>query len=257
MHFKKSTIFFIVALFIAIIVSFFAIERNSTLRGFRVEEEYDIRNCDQSKIRTGTHSSGVWTSRFEGNFCREFTGDVTNFEVTIDAKKGGFDTAIQKRNPAIRVDDVGSQTRVSSKIDVRLKGSGGWWVGPKFPIKANASQGLVGNYENYVIENSSLSPQGWDTSLKNKGSYLGQTNQDGGQYKHYLVKHKKWEQFWAVRQNYRDNGAVSIKPILNMWRKNGLPNEYINIVKANIETAGKVKGTIEMSKINIPTWSKP
>ncbi len=261
MHFKKNTILFIVALFIVIMGTFFAIERNSPLRGSSVKEvegEHNVRNCSKRGISTGAHRSPVWTnSQFEGNFCREITGDVRNFKVTIDAKKGGFDTAIQKRNPAIRVDDVGSQTRISSKIDVRLKGSGRWWVGPKFPIKENIRQGLSGNYENYVIENASRSPQEYHKDLTRRGTYLGQTNHDGSQYKHYYKDHKSWGQFFAIRQNYRSSGSVSIKPIINMWRKNGLPNEYMNFVRVNLETGGQVEGRVEMSKINIPTWSKP
>lgn len=217
-----------------------------------------IKSCTKERINIGDHKSSIWTKNFNGTFCREITGDVENFKVDLDAKSGGFDTSIFRQNKAIRVDDVvNSRTKISSKIDVsRLDGSAGnWWVGPKFPVKEKVSQGLPGNYENYVVENATRSPQEYHKRLTVRGGkYLGQTKQDGSRYKHYLRPSKNFEQFWAVRQNYRSDGSVSMAPILNMWRKNGLPNQYMNIVKTNVETQGKVKGTIEISNIDIPKW---
>lgn len=219
-----------------------------------------IKSCKKERLNTGTHRSTVWTNRkFAGTFCREIIGDVENFKVILDAKTGGFDTSVMRQNPSIQVDDlvVGGnfRTKVSSKINiVKLKGSGNWWVGPKLGTWSSPSVGTGTWHENYVVENASRSPQWYDKNFTGRGKYLGQTKQNGSRYKHYFVKHKSWGQFWAVRQNYRSDGSVSMAPILKMWRKNGLPNDYVSTVKVNVETSGKLKGTIKISQINIPIW---
>lgn len=239
-------------------INFLAIEGNTAFRGSRVEEvdnAFDIKSCKKEFLQFETYNSPLWLSdTFEGNFCRGITGDVKKFRVDIESEKGGFDTAIDKRNSVILVDDLVSQKSLFSKIDVRLDGSGWWWVGPKFAIKEDLSQGLDGNYENYVVENSSKSSKSLHERFTSRGTYLGQTYHDGSWYKHYYTKYNTWGQFWAIRQNYRNTGAVSLNPILNMWRKNGLPNEYIGPLRVNLETSGEVKGTVEMSEFSFPTW---
>lgn len=216
-----------------------------------------IRDCSKKRLSTGTHNSTVWTNkRFQGNFCRKITGDVKNFKVELNSKKGGFDTSVLRKNPSIRVDDLGIRTKIASKIDVKLDGSGKWWVGPKLPIRSSSSVGKGTWHENYVIENASRNPQSYHKTLTGNGTYLGQTNHNGSQYKHYLKPFKSWKQFWAVRQDYRSSGSVNISKILDMWRKNGLPNDYISAVKVNVETSGKLKGTVEISNINIPKWGQ-
>lgn len=239
-------------------VNFLALDNNVTLRGSRAEEAekaFDIKSCKKEFLDFGTYNSPLWLSdTFEGNFCRGITGDVEKFQVDIDSKQGGFDTAVDKRNSKIRVDELDSQVRVSSNINVDLEGTGDWWVGPKFAIKENLSQGLNENYENYVVENGSRTTQEYHKRLSFNGDYLGQTYHDGSWYKHYYTEHSTWGQFWAIRQNYRNTGEVSLKPILNIWRKNGLPNEYIGPLRVNLETLGQVSGTVKMSELDFPTW---
>ena len=246
-------------------VNFFAIADNHQLRGFKIEEvvkpdiNYDLKSCQlNNNIRAESYTSTIWTSKgFDGNACREITGEGTNSLVTVDIEEGGFDAGVARvgNTPGIRVDDVESFGKISSTVDVDLDGSGMWWVGPKIDFwKYRDTSTIDGWYENYVIENASRSPQEYHERLTNRGTYLGQTNHDGSTYNHYLATHNNWHQFFAVRQNYRSSGSVSMDTIIDMWRNNGLPNNYIGWLKTNIETSGEVDGTVEMSNINIPSW---
>ena len=240
------------------VVNFFAIDGNNPLMGSQAgsaKEAFDLTSCEKENVKLDNYNSPVWLGdTFEGSFCRGIIGDAEKFQVDIESTRGGFDTAIVRKNSALRVDSLNSQTKVFSTIDVALNGSGNWWVGPKFPIKEDVSQGLSGNYENYIVENASRTPSEYHQRLTNQGNYLGQTYQDGSWYNHYYTKHNTWGQFWAIRQNYRETGSVTLKPILNIWRNNGLPNKYISPLRVNVETSGKVTGTVEMSDLDIPTW---
>ena len=242
------------------VVNFFAIAENDPLLGFKIEEveEPDLTSCHLDYINVGAHTSTLWVSdTFDGNVCREITGDVTNYLVTLDIEEGGFDTGIARANntSGIRIDDVESFGKISSTVDVDLDGSGAWWVGPKIDFwKYRDKSILDGWYENYVIENASRSPQEYHESFTNKGAYLGQTNHDGSTYNHYLVPHKNWHQFWAIRQDYRSSGSVSMDTVIDMWKNNGLPDNYIGLLKTNLETSGEVNGTVKMSNIDILSW---
>ena len=214
----------------------------------------DIRSCQLDLIRIGDHESTVWSNNeFDGEVCREITGDVTNFSLTVDIEEGGFDTSIAAVNPRVRVDEV-NFGNMSFNVDVDLEGSGAWWVGPKIDIRKNKSGGTDGWYENYVVENASRSPEEYHERLTDDGIYLGQSDLDGATYRHYFTPHNSWNQFWAIRQDYRSSGSVNMDTIIDMWRDNGLPNDYITILKNNIETSGEVNGMVEMSGLDIPSW---
>jgi len=244
-------------------VNFLAIDgKNTLLYGSQVDEKFyyessqkdtiHIGSYDSRPYNIGSNHSSVWTTdSFDGNFHRQITGDGEHFKIDLEATTGGFDTAMIEVYRPTLVDDIDSQATISSTIDVKLDGSGEWWVGPKFSVKENVSQGLHENYENYVVENASRSPKSYHDRLSYMGTYLGQTVHDGSTYKHYYNEHNTWGQFWAIRQDYRDTGSVSLKPILNMWRNNGLPNHYFNNMRTNIETSGELSGTVEMSNIDI------
>lgn len=225
----------------------------SESRNFVVPEI--ITNCIKENIDTGLHNLPVWTSdSFEGTFCRKIIGDVDYLEITINENAGGFDTAVTINNSPTLVDDIAPGLMVSATIKVELENSGNWWVGPKFSVREDVSQGLEGNYENYVVENASRTPEEYDERLtRNDGIYLGETNQNGSIYKHYVKPHRTWDQYWAIRQDYRESGTVSLNPILEMWRNNNLPNEYLRTIRVNIETSGPVNGIATMTSINIPT----
>lgn len=245
------------------VVNFLAIEENSFLRGLSTEAAV-YNSCQKDLISTGVYHSTLWTTnQFDGNFCRQITGDAKHFEVNIEANSGGLATGVTRQNSIIRVDDMDSQARVSSTIDVALEDTRKWWVGPKMIIRNEYKyQGLDGNYENYVVENSSISPQQFHERLtklngqywETTGTYLGQTIQDGSMYRHYYIKYATWSQFWAIRQDYRNTGSVSLKPILNLWRNNGLPNAYIDDAKVIVEVSGEAHGNVEMSEIDITNW---
>ena len=244
-------------------VNFLAIDgKNTLLYGSQVDEKFyyessqkdtiHIGSYDSRPYNIGSNHSSVWTTdSFDGNFHRQITGDGKHFKIDLEATAGGFDTAMIEVYRPILVDDIDSQATISSTIDVKLDGAGEWWVGPKFSVKEDVSQGLHENYENYVVENASRSPESYHSRLSYMGTYLGQTVHDGSTYKHYYNEHNTWGQFWAIRQDYRDTGSVSLKPILNMWRNNGLPNHYFNTMRTNIETDGELSGTVEMSNIDI------
>lgn len=213
------------------------------------------RRCHQKTIKIEDYRFPVWMNdKFAGNFCRRITPNAERLELNLESQSGGFDTAVVKRNSQILVDDLASQSVISSTIEVALDGTGKWWVGPKFAVKQSGSRGLDSNYENYVVENASKTPQQQHERLTTLGRYLGQTKHNGSVYKHYYKEHKTWGQFWAIRQNYRDTGTVNLKPILDMWRKHGLPNEYVDAVRVNVETSGEVSGTVKMSELNFPSW---
>ncbi|WP_299184340.1 glycoside hydrolase family 11 protein [uncultured Aquimarina sp.] len=211
-------------------------------------------DCTTKTLATGVHRLPVWTSdAFNGSFCRKYQGDLDFLKITLNQTAGGFDAAVAITNPQTLVDNIKSNLTVSSTVNIHLEGEGNWWVGPKFSVKENISQGLEGNYENYVIENASRTPEEYHERFSSQGIYLGKTRQDGSTYRHYVTTHKTWEQYWAIRQNYRERGSVSINPILELWRNNGLPNEYLRTIRVNVETSKEIKGTITMKTLTIPT----
>ena len=213
-------------------------------------------NCSDERLELGTRGSPVWTSRaFEGTFCRDIVGDGESLTLTLDAREDGFDTAIVSEYNPVRVDDLRTTPLpVSATVAPEFSGSGNWWIGPKFSVRESAGQGLEGNYENYIVENASRTPEEYHERLTSEdgGTYLGETRQDGGVYRHYLVPHpyQPWEQFWAVRQVYRESGAVDLALILEKWRANGLPNQLIPQWRVNVETSGEVRGTLVMEDIS-------
>ena len=216
-----------------------------------------IRSDERDLMRIGKHESSAWfDNKFDGDVTREITGDVTNFSLTVDIEEGGFDTGIATANPRVRVDEI-DFGQMSSNIDANLDGSGAWWIGPKVDVRKNKSGGTDGWYENYVVENASRTPEEYhERLLDDGGTFLGETNYDGAIYNHYLTPHpfNNWNQFWSVRQDYRSSGSVNLDDIVDVWRDNGLPNDYVTMLRANIETDGEVFGQVEMDNINIADW---
>lgn len=211
-------------------------------------------SCDTEHLYTGERFSPAWTSGdFQGTFCREVTGDGEYLSLTLEVQQGGFDTGIAAQYEPTRVDDLSAPLPVSTTVTPQFSGPGTWWVGPKVLVLENTYyDGLDGEYENYVVENASQPPEHYHAWLGGDGKYLGETYQDGGVYKHYLVTYSSWEQFWAVRQDYRQSGAVDMAQILGMWRQHGLPNEYVGGVKANVETSKEIEGTLTMDSLSFP-----
>jgi hypothetical protein len=205
----------------------------------------------------GNYRSLVWrTDNFAGTHTRVL--NATNFNLVLDENVGGFDTAVVRMLPAVRVDEMISTFRVDFDFAISLTagGNGGYgeyYAGPKImvlPTPAWVQGGFW--WENYVVETSSISPKAWDTKLTaNGGKYIGTTTQDGSSYKHYVKPIDTWIQYWAIRQTYRNAGRVSVAPIFQLWRSKGLDNGYVIQVRLNLETAGDVSGTFAIRNYNI------
>lgn len=200
------------------------------------------------RIFSGDYSSPAWVSgEFEGQFTRTLTGNQLTF--SLDEKNGGMDTAVARTDlSGIKVDAVHPDLAVCSNLTV--DGDGFWWAGPKVSVNWRAmtdegkGEGIW--YENYIIDKASLTPdemENWVYDI-HKGDFIGTTEHDGSVYKHYLIHFKSWKQYWAIRQDYRDSGVTSIKPILNKWRELGLENRDFDGVKLNIEFHGPAKADV-------------
>ena len=84
------------------------------------------------------------------------------------------------------------------------------------------------------------------------GQYLGTKNHDGSRYRYYRNKHAEWDQFWAVREQYRTSGPVSLRPVLDMWRKGGMENRIINTIRMNFECSKKISGSLQIKDVRFP-----
>lgn len=207
------------------------------------------------QVLTGDYASYVWTSdRFAGSWTRSVAGAHDRYLIELDQSAGGFDTDVVRHgHPVQRVDELDPGLTVAATIDVRLRteGDGMWWAGPKFTVHDETTfQGFDGDYENYIVENASMSPEAFAERMFGGAQYLGETQQDGATYKHYLQSHGSgtWEQYWSVRQEFRDSGQVTVVPHLRKWRDSGMANEFVLIQKpANVETYGPMSGEVEIT----------
>ena len=181
-------------------------------------------------------NSPVWEHDFVGSKYRELSSN--GLFVDLEQRSGGFDTAIQGDYSIARVDQVSNDYAIAARLRVDGGGSGEWWYGPKLSVNwvtdCGDSNGCAGWFENYVIEKANISPAEYDARLGH--GYLGSTFQDGSEYKHYRTEFSNWVQFYAIRQDYRNRGTTTIKPIFEMWRANGLPNLRVDSVRINLET---------------------
>lgn len=216
---------------------------------------------DFEVIRDGGLSSPNWVSSdFEGSHFRELLDGSLNAYVT--STKGGFDTAIAGNAPKTTTKDVHPETFVEGRFHAFGEGQGDWWYGPKISInwQENGPQdGGGGWFENYVIDSASRTPAQMEAWLLNDyepdndaNVSIGMTEHNGSTYKHYLVYYRQWKQYWAIRQDYRNGGATSIKPILEIWsdydrglddQNDGLSMEDrpFDDVKLNVESNGVLK----------------
>ena len=204
-----------------------------------------------------------------GNFKGDYIGvtarpDAKALTVHLDST-GGFAAYVNEHVPnewdeILRVDDVHQNVTIGGKVKHNLGDKNRWATGPKVSARPCNEKSkckdiwVSGWYENYIIENSSWTPEQMHrryTKPEFNGKYLGKTYHDGSAYKHYTVMHPahgKWQMFWAVRQNYRESGKVHIAPILKKWRKNGMKNAYLDWVNYSMELfqEGPWVGTIKI-----------
>ena len=210
------------------------------------------------------------------NFNRTLTWEANSFEgdyiaiterpdakaltVHVDAT-GGFAGYVNEFVPqswdeSLRLDDVHQDVTIEGRVEHNfgddISNGSRWATGPKV-----SAIGESGWYENYIVENSSWTPEEYHEYYTEPGGYynaeyLGETYHDGSVYKHYSYMHPahgKWRMFWAIRQDYRESGEVHIAPILEKWRDNGMKNGYLDWVEYNMELFGKGpwEGTMKIS----------
>ena len=232
-----------------------------------IEEENNAPPANQESVRSCAYdsytplddrwSANYWESDiFEGQVCRAAAQDGSSLYADVDHTSGGWDIALTYNyKDHIRVDDIPAGFTVNGRIETNLTtvDNGLWWAGPKIDIRREGSSGLEGNYENYIIENASLSPDAFHNRLVSEGAdYIGTTTHDGATYKHYYDTHRDWSQYWAVRQGYRTAGGVSLRPVLQKWRNHGMRNDYIRNMRMNIEASRNSQGSVAISDFATP-----
>jgi len=200
----------------------------------------------------GPYISPVWTEDFVGSFQRDF--NPTSLTVTVNGTQGGFDTAFGTNyNDTSLVDDVHPDYFIRADFAVSGTGDGYWFVGPKIGVGWSEEPNNSGWFENYVVVNSSFSPTEFhQRNLEQGATYLGETTQGCDVYRHYVLPFGDWTQFWAVKQSYDEGGVIMMKPILDFWRDNGLPNKMIDSLRLNIETGGDIDLAVTISGIILP-----
>lgn len=205
------------------------------------------------RIFSADYSSPIWQSgKFTGYHRRAF--DRNHLDVVLEQThhEGGFDVAIARENFAdIKVSDVNDDIYVCADFSINLTGEGKWWAGAKVSVNWDytANTETKGWYENYIIDTADRDPQEFEQFLYDdlNGTYIGSTQHDGSDYRHFFVIYNQWFQYWAVRQNYRNKGVTSLTPIFNLWRSHGMLDKKLDEIKLNVETYSKVKGDIAIN----------
>ncbi|MFC4699725.1 hypothetical protein ACFO4O_06100 [Glaciecola siphonariae] len=199
------------------------------------------------RIASNHYTSPAWKSdEFVGQANRVL--DNNKLVININHSAGGYDAGLTHEYPVTLVDDVSAKFAVDGSFTSRGETSKGhWWYGPKASVNwpHEGKWELDQWYENYVVDIASKNPDEMHTWLMHdwdpnnpQNEYLGTTRHNGSVYKHYKFYFNSWVQFWAVRQNYRNEGRTNMAPILQKWREHGLPNKRIDDVKFNVETHG-------------------
>lgn len=219
------------------------------------EMTYPSVSSDKNeRIFSGNYSSPFWQSdKFKGSHNRTLTNSHLTFE--LDEITGGVDTAVAGPDrPGVKVSEVHPDLAVC--MSHKVVSDGFWWLGPKISVnwqsmvdkdKPASERGIW--YENYIIDNASISPQEveqWAYDIHN-GKYVGDTVHDGATYKHYIIHFKTWVQYWAVRQEFREQGVTTIKPILDKWLSLGMEDREFDGVKLNIEFHGPAKAKVDIN----------
>ena len=207
----------------------------------------------------GGYASPLWLSdKFDGEHERSFDGDTLVLTMAQRHPEGGLDTALARpedqKPPLAQVSD---DLTVCFAFDVDLEGEGHWWVGPKVSVNWDHDGGteIAGWHETYIVEMADDDPATLEARMREYWdvTFIGETEQDGSTYRHFTFPFLEWDQYWAIRQDYRSRGATSLGPILAIWQQAGLPSEEVfDGVKINIETYGDMRGTVRIDA-DIPT----
>ena len=219
------------------------------------EKPVSIMGTSTDRMYNGDYSSPMWLSHaFDGEQSRRFEGDTLVLTVRQAHPEGGLDTALATADGEEELPDVAAVSEdltVCFAYDVDLTGDGHWWAGPKISVGWNrdAEVETEGWYETYVVELADDDPATVEARMIDyfDARFIGETEQDGGTYRHFAFPFETWTQFWAIRQDYREAGATSIGPILSLWQQHGLPSDgTFDGVKVNIETYGDMAGEVRI-----------
>lgn len=216
------------------------------------------------RLYRGAYSSPLWLSdAFDGEHERRFEGEELVLTMTQRAETGGLDTALATAEGELpAVADVSDDLVVCFAFEVDLEGEGHWWAEPKISVNWNrdAETETTGWHETYVVEVADDAPDVIEARMKDYWdvTFLGETVQDGSVYRHFTFPFEDWDQYWAIRQDYRTEGATSIGPILAIWQEGGLSStEPMDGVKINIETYGPMAGTVRIAADIPQSYSAP
>ena len=205
-------------------------------------------SCEGGPIELRRYALHTWSSdNALGTLCRRWEGDVDVLAIDVASTRGGFDAGIVVPGTYGTAVDEFALTTPRVRFSTSGGGTGTWWAGPKVAVYEPGTSGLDGNYENYVIESASLTPDEVHKWLMrgDQASALGTTVESGGTYRHYRRRHGDITQFFAVRSAWRGSGSVELAPILAMWRRHGLPPKWhVNHARVfNVETSGEIDRT--------------
>ena len=209
---------------------------------------------DQSGyLYKGGYASPLWLSdKFDGEHERRFDGDTLVLTMAQRHPEGGLDTALARpEDEKPPLGEVSDDLTVCFAFDVDLRGEGHWWAGPKVSVNWDHDGGaeIAGWHETYIVEIADDAPAEIEARMKAYWdvTFIGETEQDGSTYRHFTFPFESWDQYWAIRQDYRSEGATSLGPILRAWQEAGLPSaETFDGVKVNIETYGDMAGTVRI-----------
>jgi hypothetical protein len=239
-------------------VSVPAMTATNTRPNASAEQSSTVTTTGAETIYVQRFGTTAWESKdFEGSHKRVLSAD--DVLISMQSTTGGFDASFSGNFTADTVDEVSPEFKVAAAFN--QEGEGEWWYGPKISVNWTNGDpdGMAGWYENYIIETATDSPSEMHARLLNdwepynpENRYLGETQHDGSVYKHYLVYYSQWVQYWAVRQDYRNEGTTSIYPILQKWRQNGLSNLKVDGVKFNVETHGPNTQVFYIKKLCLP-----
>ena len=217
------------------------------------DKPVSIMGTSTERMFNGDYSSPMWLShRFDGEQSRRFEGDTLVLTMRQTAKEGGLDTALATDEGELpAVGEVSDDLTVCFAYDVDLEGEGHWWAGPKISVNWNRDDEVEtsGWHETYIVEIADDDPAQIEARMKDYWdvTFIGETEHDGSTYRHFTFPFEEWDQYWAIRQDYRAEGATSIGPILALWQEHGLPSdEPFDGVKVNIETYGPMEGTVRI-----------
>ncbi len=199
-------------------------------------------SCDTKIIHSGNNSIYAWQQDLVGTACRTWGRRAGWVQVDVDIESGGYDCGVATSELPERIRHVFGASPLQAKLTVKLRGEGHWWAGAKFCVcKTEKWQGLPGNFECYVIESAEMPRE--ELMKVMQATLRGKSTVDGDVYFHYTKPWEQWHQYIAIRETYRDEGAIHFATILRHWHETlDLPDWYCHSPKVGLETTGENRG---------------